>query len=399
MDNNNNKKKKNSNTSGSNSNNEEKTKIDPSNSNNDKIENSTDDRKIKTNNINVALTPTKEEEDNNSINDTTKNNKNTIEIQNTTVASLISPPATTKATTTKATTTTTRSILEKKNDLNDNNNNSDNNGLDKKTAEVASPKTIELSNITSILPPSSSSISNSHMRSISAPSSSTKILSSSTRNLKRSSTSQIPSSRATEREKRTSSSLRLRTTSSSTSRTRSYGDLLTGTNGKLSRRKKEVLMNLIKHLRFEEIHHKNEAGRDFTGPIIWKQFFREFFLFLLYLIIGPFSLIIIIPLIGTKIAKAKLFLPNNNEDFIGGYIRMLVVSISFLCIILHVIVNQGALNTNHIYWSDVFLPTYIIFNYCMLNGLKYGYQDPINYAARKLYIVFVQNVHYFHRTV
>ena len=158
-------------------------------------------------------------------------------------------------------------------------------------------------------------------------------------------------------------------------------------------------MNLIKHLRFEEIHHKNEAGRDFTGPIIWKQFFREFFLFLLYLIIGPFSLIIIIPLIGTKIAKAKLFLPNNNEDFIGGYIRMLVVSISFLCIILHVIVNQGALNTNHIYWSDVFLPTYIIFNYCMLNGLKYGYQDPINYAARKLYIVYVQNVHYLNRTV
>ena len=368
INNNNNKKKKNSNTSGnnSNSNNEEQAKIDPSNSNNDKIENSTDDRKIKTNNINVALT---------------------------TVASLISSPATTKAT------KTTRSILEKKNDLNDNNNNSDNNGLDKKTAEVASPKTIELSNITSILPPSSSSISNSHMRSISAPSSSTKILSSSTRKLKRRSTSQIPSSRATEREKRTSSSLRLRSTSSSKSRTRSYGNLLTGTNGKLSRRKKEVLMNLIKHLRFEEIHHKNEAGRDFTGPIIWKQFFREFFLFLLYLIIGPFSLIIIIPLIGTKIAKAKLFLPNNNEDFIGGYIRMLVVSISFLCIILHVIVNQGALNTNHIYWSDVFLPTYIIFNYCMLNGLKYGYQDPINYAARKLYIVFVQNVHYLHRTV
>ena len=35
----------------------------------------------------------------------------------------------------------------------------------------------------------------------------------------------------------------------------------------------------------------------------------------------------------------------------------------------------------------------------MLNGLKYGYQDPINYAARKLYVVFVQNVHYLHRTV
>ncbi len=168
---------------------------------------------------------------------------------------------------------------------------------------------------------------------------------------------------------------------SSFSRQKSYGNLLTGANGTLSNRKKDILMNLVMRLRFEEKYHKQEAGRDFTGPIQYLQFFREFFLFLLYLTIGPLSLFIIIPLLGKKIAKAKLFLPNNA--YLGPYVRMLLVSISFVCLIIHIVVNQGALKTNHVYWSDAFLPSFLIFNYCMLNGLKYGYQDPINYAARK----------------
>ena len=164
-------------------------------------------------------------------------------------------------------------------------------------------------------------------------------------------------------------------------RSRSYGNLLTGTNGTLSSRKKEILVSLIMRLRFEEKHRKQQAGRDFTGPIQLNQFFREFCLYFIYLTTGPLSLLVLMPLLGKKIAKAKLFIPNSR--FMGPYLRMLATAMCFPLIILHLLLKTGSMS-RHIFWSDLFVPSIFVLNYCMLNALKYGYQDPVNYKARSI---------------
>ena len=138
-------------------------------------------------------------------------------------------------------------------------------------------------------------------------------------------------------------------------------------------------MNLIMRLRFEEKERKQQAGRDFTGPIQLNQFLREFCLYFIYMTTGPFSLLVLMPLLGKKIAMAKLFIPNAR--FMGPYLRMLATAIPLL--ILHLLLTTGTLS-RHIFWSDLFLLSILVLNYCIMNALKYGYQDPVNYRARNI---------------
>ena len=83
---------------------------------------------------------------------------------------------------------------------------------------------------------------------------------------------------------------------------------------------------------------------------------------------------------GKKIAMAKLFIPNAR--FMGPYLRMLATAMYFPLLILHLLLTAGTLS-RHIFWSDRSCLR-LVLNYCIMNALKYGYQDPVNYRARNI---------------
>ena len=61
------------------------------------------------------------------------------------------------------------------------------------------------------------------------------------------------------------------------------------------RQKKEILMNLITRLRFEENIGSNKP-EEILRTITIQQFLREFCLYFIYMTTGPFSLLVLLPI-------------------------------------------------------------------------------------------------------